>query len=80
VSRQGPNACIPQTEQRRHFVSTPALIHHPLEQVLPKTADALGGGKDAVLMVDDTALPMLGKYSVGVKRQHCGVHGKQATC
>jgi SRSO17 transposase len=51
-----------------------------LEQVLPKTADALVGGKHAVLIVDDTALPMQGNYSVCVKRQHCGVHGKQANC
>jgi SRSO17 transposase len=69
-----------QTQQLHHFVSTSPWPTAPLEQVLRKTADALIGGKDAVLIVDDTALPKQGKHSVGVKRQHCGVLGKQANC
>ena len=70
--------CPGQTQQLHHFVSTSSWSTAPLEQVLRKTADALVGGKDAVLIVDDTALPKQGKHSVGVKRQHCGVLGKQA--
>jgi SRSO17 transposase len=61
-------------------VSTSPWSTAPLEQVLRKTADALVGGEDAVMIVDDTALPKQGKHSVGVKRQHCGVLGKQANC
>ena len=72
--------CPGQTQQLHHFVSTSTWSTTPLEQVLRKTADALVGGKDAVLIVDDTALPKQGKHSVGVKRQHCGVLGKQANC
>jgi SRSO17 transposase len=72
--------CPGQTQQLHHFVSTSPWSTAPLEQVLRKKADALVGGKDAVLIVDDTALPKQGKHSVGVKRQHCGVLGKQANC
>ncbi len=72
--------CPGQTQQLHHFVSTSTWSTAPLEQVLRKTADTLVGSKDAALIVDDTALPKQGKHSVGVKRQHCGVLGKQANC
>lgn len=72
--------CPGQTQQLHHFVSTSSWPTAPLEQVLRKTADGLVGGEDAVLIVDDTALPKQGRHSVGVKRQHCGVLGKQANC
>jgi SRSO17 transposase len=69
-----------QTQQLHHFVSTSSWPTAPLEQVLDKTADALESGEDAVLIVDDTALPKQDKHSIGVKRQHCGVLGKRANC
>ena len=80
VEPMAERVCPGQTQQLHHFVSTSPWSTAPLEQVLRKTADALVGGKDAVLIVDDTALPKQGKHSVGVKRQHCGVLGKQANC
>lgn len=80
VEPMAERMCPGQTQQLHHFVSTSPWSTGPLEQVLRKTADALVGGKDAVLIVDDTALPKQGKHSVGVKRQHCGVLGKQANC
>ena len=72
--------CPGQTQQLHHFVSTSPWSTPLLEQELRNPADALAGDEDAVLIVDDTTLPKQGKHSVGVKRQHCGVLGKQANC
>ena len=67
--------CPGQTQQLHHFVCTSPWACEPLERVLRRKADALVGGDDAVLIVDDTALPKQGRHSVGVKRQYCGVLG-----
>jgi SRSO17 transposase len=44
-------------DQLHHFISSPAWDDGPLWRVLPVQADATVGGKDAVLVVDDTAIP-----------------------
>lgn len=82
VEPTAERVCPGQTQQLRHFVSTSPWPTAPLEQVLRQTADALVGGKNAVLIVDDTALPKQGKHSVGVKRQHsvCGASKLIAKC
>src|ERR671938_734053 len=67
-------------DQLQHFVASPAWDDEPLRRVLAGKADALVGGPEAVLVVDDTALPKKGKRSVGVARQYCGCLGKQAGC
>jgi SRSO17 transposase len=48
--------------------------------VLAEQANRLLGGADAVLVVDDTALPKKGTASIGVAGQYCGALGKQANC
>jgi SRSO17 transposase len=80
VEPMAERVCPGQTQQLHHFVCTSPWACEPLEQVLRQTADALVGGDDAVLIIDDTGLPKQGRHSVGVKRQHCGVLGKQANC
>jgi SRSO17 transposase len=67
-------------DQLQHFIASPAWDDAPLRRVLVGKADALVGGPDAVLVVDDTALPKKGRHSVGVARQYCGCLGKQAGC
>jgi SRSO17 transposase len=67
-------------DQLQHFIASPAWDDAPLWRVLAETADGLVGGADAVLVIDDTALPKKGELSVGVARQYCGQLGKRANC
>ena len=43
-------------------------------------ADRLVGGSDAVLVIDDTAVPKKGTHSVGVAAQYASALGKTANC
>jgi SRSO17 transposase len=67
-------------EQVHHFVATSCWDTTPLEEVLCHKVDAMLGGDDAFLIIDDTALPKKGTASVGVAHQYCGALGKQANC
>jgi SRSO17 transposase len=67
-------------DQLQHFIASPAWDDGPLWRVLAEQADALVGGPDAVMVIDDTALPKKGTLSVGVERQYCGQLGKRASC
>src|ERR687894_250481 len=76
AARVAPADC----DQLHHFVSSPAWQTAPLAAVLAREADRLVGGPEAVLIIDDTALPEKGERSVGVARQYAGVLGKTANC
>jgi SRSO17 transposase len=52
----------------------------PLEEGLARQANRLIGGPDAVLVIDDTALPKKGSHSVGVAPQDAAALGKNANC
>ena len=63
-----------------HFVSAGTWDMAPLLEELARKADDLLGGEDALLVVDDTALPKKGSASVGVAPQYASALGKQANC
>jgi SRSO17 transposase len=67
-------------DQLHNFIASPAWETAPLEEILAAKADALVGGADAVLVIDDTAMPKKGDHSVGVAPQYAGVLGKTANC
>src|SRR5918993_3549524 len=67
-------------DQLHHFVGAGFWNEAPLEHELVVQADRLVGGPAAVLVIDDTALPKKGRYSVGVAPQYATVLGKQANC
>ena len=67
-------------DRLHHFVSAGVWDAAPLEAELLIQADRLVGGGDAVLVIDDTALPKKGKHSVGVAPQYASALGKTANC
>jgi SRSO17 transposase len=67
-------------DQLHHFVAAGVWDAAPLESELLIQADRLVGGSDAVLVIDDTAVPKKGKHSVGVAPQYASALGKNANC
>jgi SRSO17 transposase len=67
-------------DQLHHFVSAGVWDAAPLEMELLTEADRLVGGSDAVLVIDDTAVPKKGQHSVGVAPQYASALGKTANC
>jgi SRSO17 transposase len=67
-------------DQLHHFVAAGVWDAAPLAAELLVQADRLVGGHDAVLVIDDTALPKKGNHSVGVAAQYASALGKTANC
>src|SRR6187399_929972 len=67
-------------DRLHHFISSGAWDAAPVEAELLVQADKLVGGRDAVLVIDDTAMLKKGKHSVGVAPQYCSAFGKVANC
>ena len=67
-------------DQLHHFVADGVWDAAPLETELLIQADRLVGGRDAVLVIDDTAMPKKGEHSVGVAPQYASALGKTANC
>ncbi|MCQ4189565.1 IS701 family transposase [Methylocystis sp. NLS-7] len=67
-------------DQLHHFIASGVWDAAPIEKALLVEADRMVGGADAWLIVDDTALPKKGAYSVGVAPQYASSLGKTANC
>jgi SRSO17 transposase len=67
-------------DQLHHFIAAGVWEASPVETELLVQADRLVGGRDAVLVIDDTALPKKGPHSVGVAAQYASALGKTANC
>ena len=67
-------------DQLHHFVAAGVWDSAPLEAVLLKEADRLVGDEAGFLVVDDTALPKKGRYSVGVAPPYASSLGKTSNC
>jgi SRSO17 transposase len=67
-------------DQLHHFIADGVWDARPIEIELLVQADRLVGGHDAVLVIDDTAIPKKGTHSVGVAPQYASALGKTANC
>jgi hypothetical protein len=76
----GGAAAPGEYDQLHHFIADGLWDAAPLEAELLVQADRLVGGKDAVLVIDDTAMPKKGDRSVGVAPQYASSLGKTANC
>lgn len=80
VQPMATRLALGEYDRLHHFVAAGVWDTAPLQVELLVQADRLVGGQDAVLVIDDTALPKKGSHSVGVAAQYASVLGKTANC
>ena len=80
VQPMAERLAVGEYDQLHHFIAAGGWDAKPLETELLVQADKLVGGSDAVLVIDDTALPKKGTHSVGVAPQYASALGKTANC
>ena len=68
-----------ENDQLHHFIAAGVWDPRPVDLELLVQADRFVGGSDAVLVIDDTAIPKKGAHSVGVAPQSSAL-GKTANC
>jgi SRSO17 transposase len=71
---------VGEYDQLHHFIAAGVWDAAPVETELLVQADRLVGGRDAVLVIDDTAIAKKGTHSVGVAAQYASALGKTANC
>ena len=67
-------------DQLRDFIAPRVWDATPVETELLVQADRLVGGSDAVLVIDDIAIPKKGTHSVGVAAPYASALGKTSNC
>jgi SRSO17 transposase len=80
VQPMAERVAVGEYDQLHHFIAAGIWDATPLETELLVQADRLVGGGDAVLVIDDTAIPKKGRHSVGVAAQYASALGKTANC
>jgi SRSO17 transposase len=80
VQPMAARVALGEYDQLHHFIASGVWDAGPVETELLVQADKLVGGSDAVLVIDDTAIPKKGTHSVGVAAQYASALGKTANC
>jgi SRSO17 transposase len=80
IQPMAERVAVGEYDQLHHFIAAGIWDATPLETELLVQADRLVGGSDAVLVIDDTAIPKKGTHSVGVAAQYASALGKTANC
>ena len=78
IQRMAERLALGEYDQLHDFIAAGVWAAVPVETELLIEADRLIGGSDAVLVIDDTAIPKKGTHSVGVASQYASALGKTA--